>query len=516
MTKEDEKSNAQTNVVEEKKNETKISVQDLDSMLFTDLKRSLGQIERAVLTKDSRLISRLLRNLASTRKRLNTESLRNLIQFSFSSEANQEQKENLLKYLQVVSSSSMNVDSKVVSEMNEPIPMDISSTESNKEDSEKRTRFSLVPEVEIYVRLLVSLFLIDSKHYEEAIHCTSALMDRLKLYSSRRTMNPLSAKAFFYYSRAYELSNRLEEIRSNLLAWHRTTSLNHNDEAQGVLLNLLLRNYLAYNLYDQAEKLVSKTQFKEESASSNQYARYLFYQGKIKTIQLEYTDAYRCLLSAIRKAPQIGARGFRLAVHKLACIVQLLIGEIPERTIFRQAGLKRSLVPYLELTKSVRIGDLAAYVNIMKTYSALFHADKTYNLIQRLRPNVIKTGLRKINLSYSRISFEDICSKLHLDSVDDVEFIVAKAIRDGVISAVIDHEHRFIQSKEIVDLYASEEPLSAYHRRITFCLNTHNEAVKAMRFPPNAHKPSLESAKERREREQEIAKNLAEEDEEEF
>ena len=34
-----------------------------------------------------------------------------------------------------------------------------------------------------------------------------------------------------------------------------------------------------------------------------------------------------------------------------------------------------------------------------------------------------------------------------------------------------------------------------------------------MRFPPDAHKPSLESAKERREREQEIAKNLADEDE---
>jgi len=45
-------------------------------------------------------------------------------------------------------------------------------------------------------------------------------------------------------------------------------------------MNLLLRNYLTYNLYDQADKLVSKTTF-PESASNNEWARYLFYLGKL-------------------------------------------------------------------------------------------------------------------------------------------------------------------------------------------------------------------------------------------
>jgi len=39
-----------------------------------------------------------------------------------------------------------------------------------------------------------------------------------------------------------------------------------------------------------------------------------------------------------------------------------------------------------------------------------------YTLIQRLRHNVIKTGLRKINVAYSRISLADVCKKLHLDA----------------------------------------------------------------------------------------------------
>jgi len=164
----------------------------------------------------------------------------------------------------------------------------------------------------------------------------------------------------------------------------------------------------------------------------------------------------------------------------------------------------------------VFVGDLAAFHNVVEQYGNVFRQDQTYTLIQRLRHNVIKTGLRKINLSYSRIHLSEICAKLHLDSVEDAEFIAAKAIRDGVIEATIDHEGGFIQSKENIDVYSTQEPQEAFHKRVSFCLNIHNEAVKAMRYPPDAHKPTKdteEARKERLKQEQELAKNLAEEEE---
>jgi 26S proteasome regulatory subunit N3 len=68
-------------------------------------------------------------------------------------------------------------------------------------------------------------------------------------------------------------------------------------------------------------------------------------------------------------------------------------------------------------------------------------------LILRLRHNVIKAGVRGISLAYSKISLKDICIKLQLDSEEDAEFIVAKAIRDGVIDATIDHEKGSMSSK---------------------------------------------------------------------
>lgn len=47
----------------------------------------------------------------------------------------------------------------------------------------------------------------------------------------------------------------------------------------------MLRNYLHYNLYDQAEKLSSKSTF-PEMASNNEWARYLYYTGPFYNHQL--------------------------------------------------------------------------------------------------------------------------------------------------------------------------------------------------------------------------------------
>ena len=87
----------------------------------------------------------------------------------------------------------------------------------------------------------------------------------------------------------------------------------------------------------------------ETDCSLLQFCRYLFYLGKIRTIQLEYTDAKESLLQAARKAP-VAALGFRVQCNKWAIIVRLLLGEIPERTVFMQKGMENALRPYFELT----------------------------------------------------------------------------------------------------------------------------------------------------------------------
>ena len=143
-----------------------------------------------------------------------------------------------------------------------------------------------------------------------------------------------------------------KSMRSRLLLTaQKTASLRHDDECQAVLLNLLLRNYLHYNLYDQADKLVAKSSF-PESAGNPQLARYQYYLGRIKAIQLNYSDAHIHLQQAIRRAPPAKtAPGFYQAVHKFFVVVELLMGDIPERSIFRHPVLQGALAGYFEIVR---------------------------------------------------------------------------------------------------------------------------------------------------------------------
>ncbi len=109
----------------------------------------------------------------------------------------------------------------------------------------------------------------------------------------------------------------------------------------------------------------------------------------------------------------------------------------------------------------------------------------------------------------------EIAAKLRLDHPEDMESIAAKAIRDGVIDATLDHAAGVLVSKEQHDVYSTLEPQAAFHKRITFCLNVHNDAVKAMSYPPDAHRdqlPDAEMIKERQREENELAESLAEDD----
>jgi 26S proteasome regulatory subunit N3 len=90
----------------------------------------------------------------------------------------------------------------------------------------------------------------------------------------------------------------------------RTATLRREYDSQAVLINCLLRSYLLSKQYNAAAKLVTKVTF-PENANNNEWARYFYYQGRIKAMQLDYTAAARYLLQAMRKAPQDSAIGFK-------------------------------------------------------------------------------------------------------------------------------------------------------------------------------------------------------------
>lgn len=474
---------------------------DPTTKAIQDIKSNFTLLERAVAHFDPRFTLRVLRSISSMRKHLTPEVLAEVIVETYS--ASSSTASFLLEALgqtnafeNVPASSQMEVDSD-----KKPIP--------------KET----LAEVDVYLSILVQIYLFDQREIQKGVQFSTDLIERLRALN-RRTLDSLAARVYFYYSLFFEQvaplppspAAAVTTIRQPLLAALRTAVLRKDVDTQATVMTLLLRNYLSTSHISQADLLISHNPF-PVAASNNQIARYMFYLGRIRAIQLQYTEAHSHLIGATRKSPasQV-ARGFYQASHKLLVVVELLMGDIPDRAVFRQPALERAMHPYLLLSQAVSVADLDGFLNIVNTHSETFRKDGTYTLILRLRQNVIKTGIRMMSLSYSRISLRDICLRLGLDSEESAEYIVAKAIRDGVIEATLDHEHGFMKSKEVGDIYATREPGEAFHERIRACLALHDESVKAMRFPMNQHRLELKSAQEARERERELAKEIQEGD----
>jgi 26S proteasome regulatory subunit N3 len=106
-------------------------------------------------------------------------------------------------------------------------------------------------------------------------------------------------------------------------------------------LNSRLRFATLYHQYDSQATLI---------ANNNDLARYLYYMGRIRALQLQYGDAAQYFQLSLRKAPQDSAIGFKQNINKWVVVISLLRGEIPERAIFRASIHRVTLAPYLQLT----------------------------------------------------------------------------------------------------------------------------------------------------------------------
>ena len=444
-----------------------------------DIKANFLLLERAVAQFDARFTLRVLRSISSVRKHLSPDLLTQLITETYTS-TNPIAK-TLLAALGKENASFENSD--------ESLEMDIDGQTKDKMQAGKTSSSSkeILPEVDTYLSILVQIYLYDARAIDLGAKFSSNLIGRLRTLN-RRTLDALSARVYFYYSLFFEQLAPLPpsptasvvSIRPHLLAALRTSVLRKDQDTRATVTTLLLRNYLSTSHITQADLLISHSEF-PPAASNNQIARYLYYLGRIRAIQLSYTEAHEHLIGATRKSPATpSAGGFYQAASKLLVVVELLMGDIPDRAIFRQPSLEHALQPYLSLVQAVRVGKIEGFLNVVQTHNALFRRDGTYTLILRLRQNVIKTGIRMMSLSYAKISLRDICLKLDLESEQSAEYIVAKAIRDGVIEASIDHEHGYMKSKDVGDVYATREPGEAFHERIRACLGLHDESVKVM------------------------------------
>merc|ERR1711937_861454 len=208
-------------LTETPKEPEKMEVEKSEEAKATE-KRQLIVEDIKVQFKELEKVSKIIRQLPKTRRQLDGEVFGELL-----SSVKFERRDKLLKL--------------------------VSPNASPKDDAK-----SVVDEVELYSCLLVLIYLLDQKRYDEVRDLADSLVIRIGSASGqRRSLDPLNAKVYYYHSRVYELTDCLADVRPVYMKRLRSSALHGETESESVLLNLLLRNFLHHNLFEQAEKLIS-------------------------------------------------------------------------------------------------------------------------------------------------------------------------------------------------------------------------------------------------------------------
>ncbi len=133
-------------------------------------------VERGVQTKESRHIIRVMRTLLSTRKRLNDFVLKRVLNFFYVPQSVQADKEFLFKYIDVnaisssTSTSSASPSAVALMETDDTIVVIKTEPTSTPTVQAKSKGSSVVlPEVDLYLHLLVLLYSIDKKKFKLVI-----------------------------------------------------------------------------------------------------------------------------------------------------------------------------------------------------------------------------------------------------------------------------------------------------------------------------------------------------------
>ena len=490
---------------------------------YAALRSSARLIARATAAKEPRLVHRAIRGTQAAARAVTKEDVARF----FGECVGTEDGLGAMEHLRAAAEHAPGVPDPVPPKDDDAMETDEKKpAEAEKKAEDKPIETSAcLPELTVFCYVVACTILCDAKKYDAALPIVEAASNLAQSFN-RRTLDLLGARLFKLWGLAAEKSGgsaSLAALRPKMLAHHRTCTVRHDIPGQEVLLNMLLRSYLAERLYAQAERLRSRAPLPEDAigARSNaQQARYLHYLGRIRAVHLEYTEAKECLTQALRKAPARAAPGFRMLTTKWLVVVRLLLGETPER---RELAGVAALQPYFALVAAAREGSLAAFGRVVELHGKTYARDGLAHLVQRLRRNVIRAGVRRVATAYSRISLVDVAAKIGLGDAAPAEVasVVAKVLRDGgegLEGACLDAASNCLVSRGAPPVYATRAPAAAFDERSLYLMEVHNAALRAMRYPPKRG-DAAEGEEARRERlaaERELADALAEDDEEEW
>jgi len=197
---------------DEKKEETKEEDKPKPISPAAEIKNNAAHIDRAVSTLEPRFTHRVLRTMTALRKKVDDSVLRTAIDAVYPKGA--------LIHFWTYSSCLMGRNTYADSLVKKALlfwlpsapaggdaPMEVDSSAPKPAPSE------LVPEVEMYIRLLILHHLLTSEDtHEKALDLANESVEKMQLLN-RRSMDAIASKIWYAVDRAYELGGELSDAR---------------------------------------------------------------------------------------------------------------------------------------------------------------------------------------------------------------------------------------------------------------------------------------------------------------
>ncbi|KAK6090030.1 hypothetical protein P3W45_000918 [Vairimorpha bombi] len=261
----------------------------------------------------------------------------------------------------------------------------------------------------IITKTLDLIIMFKQKQYKEVISFVEKDIKELLLGKIRSYDICISKILRMYYLARKELGLP-NDLFFNLMIPNKELG---NDESVSVITTCLLDYLISNNVYKRITNKIAQSEL----------PRYNFYHGIIELVEGNYDLASSLFNSSTKNS-----------ILKRYMIITMLL----QSNYNIPLEFDKKIKNYFDLIKIVRDADLESYMIFINEKRTQLIQDKTYFIILRLSQNVIQEKIRCMSLVYSRISYEDMSSRLNINK-EDLDYLLKKSINQGLINGRVEN-----------------------------------------------------------------------------
>ena len=343
-------------------------------------------------------------------------------------------------------------------------------------------------EKEISLIILLSLFFFKTKKYEncrELLH--SLLFEKPHLFSHRIYLDSLNDYLFYKYLNSIELQNIFNSEKPRLYSLLKELQNSKKELLFCNLYTFIMRNLL-FTKQLREMYLLMKNCFYPEQIHFIHYTKYLFYKGVFYGRMGKLHLAFKFIGEALRKAPEKsskkyskGLEKYLLFVKKHLIVLELLLNDIPSPKMFEE---EPNLWHYKKLVKLVLNGYTEQFEDLLKKEKKTFQIDLVYPLMKQMHSIVIRNGLKKLSLAYTKISSNDILNKIHIRKEENFELnsFLTKS-KEHIENFAIDQKNDIIEFVKTKEVYSDQKIREQLLSRIKHLNSLDEQVIKSLRYP---------------------------------